>query len=139
RALRDRERPHRQFRRQRGRLPHQGPRIQPPAEVGARLLSRGESLARLLDPAAAHLHPGSSAPRPGAIPAPSRSPTAAQLTTRTTELARGGKGAVCPQVEVTLSTTAHPPIERLGRGFPLVLAPPRAKFRFKQASAAAFF
>ena len=28
-----------------------------------------------------------------------------------------------------MSTTAHPPIERLGRGFPLVLAPPRAKFR----------
>src|SRR5690606_41926053 len=73
--------------------------------------------------------PGSSAPRPGAIPAPSRSPTAAQLTTRTTELARGGKGAVCPQVEVTLSTTAHPPIERLGRGFPLVLAPPLSEIQ----------
>src|SRR5690606_18234658 len=104
----------------------------PPAAVGARLLSRAESLACRLGPTTARLHPGSAAPRPGAIPAPSRSPTAAQLTTRTTKLVRGGKGAVCPRVEVTSSTRAHP----LRRAVRIETSrwcwPPGAKFRLKR-------
>src|SRR5690606_37016888 len=67
------------------------------------------------------------------IPAPSRSPTAAQLTTRTTKLVRGGKGAVCPRVEVTSSTRAHP----LRRAVRIETSrwcwPPGAKFRLRGA------
>src|SRR5690606_10018841 len=107
----------------------------PPAAVGARLLSRAESLACRLGPTTARLHPGSAAPRPGAIPAPSRSPTAAQLTTRTTKLVRGGKGAVCPRVEVTSSTRAHP----LRRAVRIETSRwcwlPGAKFRMRPAEA----
>src|SRR5690606_20373423 len=122
-ALRHRERADRQLRRQRGRFPHQGPRLQPPPQMGTRLLSRGEYLARLLGPPLAYLHPGSAAPRSRSIPAPPRSTEAAQLTSKTTELGSGGKGAVCPQTAVTSSTRAHPPVERLGRAFQMVVAP----------------
>src|SRR5690606_28198447 len=70
--------------------------------MGPRALPFGSPLENQLGPSFAHLHSGPPAARSRAFPAPSRAKTDAQLTLETTELARGGKGAVCPDVRIRL-------------------------------------
>src|SRR5690606_41707956 len=70
--------------------------------MGPRALPFGSPLENQLGPSFAHLHSGPPAARSRAFPAPSRAKTDAQLTLETTELARGGNGAVCPDVGIRL-------------------------------------